>query len=128
MKTITALLSTGLISALFVSPVFAGKSDDNGKRGHYKEHYMQRHQMNMDMMKMLSETMSILRDLNHKPSAEEKARLSDMISQINEMAVKHKEMGDKAMKHMDMKNKGKRMMDAEDNNDHRGKGKHHERM
>ena len=95
----TRFLCAGLISALFVSPVFASKDNDNDKRKNYQEHYKQRHQMNIDMMQMLSETMVILRDINHKPSAAEKARLSDMIKQLDEMMMSHKNMADQAGKH-----------------------------
>ncbi len=116
MKTITALLSTGLISALFVSPVFAGKNNDDDKRKKYQQHYTQRHQMHMDMMQMLSETMTVLRDLNHKPSAEEKARLSDMIKQLDEMMATHKEMGSMMMKQKG-KMRGKSLMDDADEDD-----------
>ena len=96
-KTTSFLIVTGLLSATMMSPALAGKDDDKDWRKKYQEHYLQRHQMNMDMMKMLSETMTILRDLNHKPSAEEKARLSEMIKQLDEMMVAHKEMEDEAV-------------------------------
>ncbi len=113
MEKNTIFLCAGLISAIFFSPVFASKNDDDEKRKPYQEHYKQRHQMNIDMMQMLSETMTILRDINHQPSSEEKARLSDMIKQLDEMMVSHKEMADKAGKYYE-RGAG-HMRDSEDN-------------
>lgn len=102
------LFTTSLIGALLAAPALAdrdkdensGGSNDNGR---YKEHFQQRHQMDMDMMKMMADTMTILRDLNHQPSAEEKKRLTGMIKQLNEMMARHKEMSEKMMKYMDDK-------------------------
>ncbi len=112
MKKITTILTTiGLLGAIVFGPAFAGKNDNNDMRKNYQEHYKQRHQMNIDMMQMLSETMTILRDINHKPSAEEKARLGDMIKQLDGMMAKHKEMGGMMMKHKD-KMRGKNMMNS----------------
>ena len=103
MKKITTIFTAGLLSIAMLSPAIA--SDDDEKRTPYQEHYKQRHQMNIDMMQMLSETMTILRDINHQPSAAEKARLSDMIKQLDEMMVAHKKMQGKIMQRMD-KNMG----------------------
>jgi len=114
MKKQTIFLCAGLISTLLISPVFASNNDDD-KLKNYQEHYKQRHQMNMDMMQMLSETMTILRDINHKPSATEKTRLGDMIKQLEQMMAEHKMMADKTMQRMDMHMK----------ND--GRSKHHDK-
>ncbi len=108
------LLTTGLIGALLAAPAFAGKDkDDAGMRddepARYKEHFQQRHQMGVDMMQTMIDTMTILRDLNHQPTAEEKKHLSDMIKQMNDMMAKHKEMDEKAMKYME-EGMGGRMM------------------
>ena len=115
MRKHTIFLCAGLVSTLLISPAFASDNNDDDKRKNYQEHYKLRHQMNMDMMQMLSETMAILRDLNHKPSDSEKARLSDMIKQLEQMMSDHKMMADKAMQRMGMHMK----------ND--GRGKHHEK-
>jgi len=119
MKKNTTFMCAGLISALLTSPVFAGKSSDdtNDRQGSYKKHYAQRHQMNTDMMQILSETMTILRDINHQPSAEEKARLSDMIKQLDKIMATQKKMGEKAMQRMDKK----MGHDDDDDDDHHGK-------
>ena len=115
MKKQTIFLCAGLISTLLISPVFASNNDDDDKQKNYQEHYKQRHQMNMEMMQMLSETMTILRDINHKPSDTEKARLGDMIKQLEQMIAEHKMMTDKTMQRMDMHMK----------ND--GRGKHYDK-
>ena len=115
MNKTTILLTTVLLSSTpFISPAFASKSDGDDKRKNYQEHYQQRHQMNMDMMQMLAETMTILRDLDTSPSAEQKARLGDMVKQMEEMMSSHKMMGDKGMQRMDKHMKGD------------GRGKHHD--
>ena len=114
MKKVTAILATGLLGAAMLNPVFASKGNDDDKRKNYQEHYKQRHQMNMDMMQMLTETMTILRGLDASPSADQKARLGDMIKQLEQMMEEHKTMGDKAMQRMDKHMKGD------------GRGKHHD--
>lgn len=108
MSKMRLLLTTSLIGALIAAPAFAGKdkeenSGGSNDSGRYQEHLQQRHQMDMEMMRMMADTMTILRDINHQPSAEDKKRLTDMIKQLNEMMARHKEMGEKMMKHMNDK-------------------------
>jgi flavin-dependent dehydrogenase len=105
------LITAGLIGALLAAPAFAAKDKDDEAdyKARYKEHFQQRHQMGVDMMQTMIDTMTILRDLNHQPTAEEKKHLSDMIKQMNDMMAKHKEMDEKAMKYMD-EGMGGRMM------------------
>ncbi len=110
------ILTAGLIGALIAAPAFAGKdkeSDDKsaGHMENYKEHMQQRQQMHMDMMQAMVDTMTILRDINHQPSAEEKKHLTDLIKQMNEMMAKHKSMDESSMKSMDDK-MGKHPMGA----------------
>ncbi len=57
------------------------------KHDHYKEH----HAMKLEMMEMLRETMTIIKDLNHKPTDAEKKKLGDMIERLTEMEKKCKE-------------------------------------
>ncbi len=102
------LMTAGLIGALIAAPAFAGKdkeSDDKsaGHMANYKEHMQQRQQMHMDMMQAMITTMTILRDINHQPSADEKKKLTDLIKQMNDMMAKHKAMDESAMKSMDEK-------------------------
>lgn len=97
------LITTTLIGALLAAPAFAGKGEEKSEEhtANYKEHMQQRQKMHMNMMQALADTMTILRDLNHQPSAEDKKRLTDMINQMNEMMAQHKSMGDKMGKHKD---------------------------
>jgi len=85
------LTVVGLCATLVVPSAFAASDRDDSKRP-YREHYQKWHMMNQDMMHMLSETMMILRDLNHRPTDKEKARLDDMIKQLDEMMKDHKDM------------------------------------
>lgn len=64
-----------------------------------------------DMMRMLKETMEIVRDLNHKPSAKDKERLNEMIERLDKSIAKHKEMKKKWSK------KHKKKMGKDDNDD-----------
>lgn len=88
--------SLGLCIALTLPTAFA--SPDQGM---HKKRYLKHHQMNMDMMQILTETMSIVRNMNHKPSATDKEQLDKMIKQLNKMMNNHKEMGQHAGKHGD---------------------------
>jgi hypothetical protein len=102
------LISASLIGALIAAPAFAAMDKDKDKEseGHmanYKEHMQQRQQMHMDMMQAMITTMTILRDINHQPSADEKKKLTDLIKQMNDMMAKHKAMDESAMKSMDEK-------------------------
>ena len=102
------LITTTLMAALLAAPAFAGKDkeksgEDGSHMANYKEHFQQRQQMHMDMRKMMADTMTILRDLNHQPSADEKKRLTGMIARMNEMMTQHKTMDESAMKAMDGK-------------------------
>lgn len=66
-----------------------------------------RQEMMTDMMGMLKETMTILKNLNHKPSAAEKEKLADMIGRMDEIIASHDEMHEKMHKkmkeHMEMR-------------------------
>ncbi len=128
MKKTSLILSSALIGSLIAAPALAGKMNDNDDRkARYKEHYQQKHQMQMDMMHMLSETMSILKGLNHMPSAKQQEQLGEMIEQLDEMMEMHKEMSGMMMKHKD-KMRGKMINEDEDDDsddDSRGMGKHH---
>lgn len=114
------LIASGLIGALLSAPAFADRDKDEYEyRGYdkskYKEHMEKRHQMNMDMMEAIKETMIILRDLNHKPSGAEKDRLDDMIQRMERIIDEHTNMG-RQMKertenhHEQMEDRHNRMM------------------
>ena len=101
-------LSSAIIASTFISnPAFAEKDrDGDPRRDHYKKAFEERHQMSQNMMAALKETMTILRDLNHKPTVEEKQRLSDMIEQMDTMMSRHDEMVEMAKKRMKKHRKG----------------------
>ncbi len=112
------LITASLIGALIAAPAFASKdkdkeSDDKsaGHMENYKEHMQQRQQMHMDMIQAMVDTMTILRDINHQPSAEKKKHLSYLINQMNDMMAKHKSMDESSMKSIDDK-MGKHPMDG----------------
>lgn len=109
MKIRNLLLTSALLTAGLTSIAFASDDKNDDDRERYKEHYQQRHQMGMDMMRMLSETMTILRKLEHRPSESEKKKLGDMIAQLDDMIKQHKEMGDRHMERMN--NMGRRHME-----------------
>ena len=125
MKKAGLILSSALITTLIAAPAFAGKHGDGNHKEKYKEHYKQHHQMHMDMMHMLSETMSILKSLNHMPSAKQQEKLGKMIEQLDDMMEMHSNKGGMMMKHKD-KSHGKKMMDEDMDDDAMGKGKHHQ--
>ena len=79
-----------------------GKMEMAGKKSHGggMEMMKARQQMMTDMMVMLKETMSILKGLNHKPSAGEKEKLGDMIASMDKMIAHHDEMHEKMRKRM----------------------------
>lgn len=45
-----------------------------------------------EVMGMLKETMGILKGLNHKPTADEKKRLGEMINKLDGLTSKHNKM------------------------------------
>ncbi len=65
-------------------------------QGDMQEH----HKMMTDMMGMIKDTMGIVKDLNHKPTAEQKEKLSDMIDNMEGIMKMHEE---KMKKHNGMK-------------------------
>lgn len=96
LKKIRLLALAVLVSAtLAASPAAAGMKDG------MKDGMDNRYYHMSGVMEMLKETMTILRDLNHRPTDAEKQKLTEMINQIDEMMMKKKEM---------MKDKDKGMM------------------
>ena len=53
---------------------------------------MQKGQCMQEVMSMLKETMGILKDLNHKPSSEEKKQLGDMVNKLDDLINQHNQM------------------------------------
>ncbi len=65
-----------------------------------------RQQMAIETMAMLRQTMSILQDLNHKPSAEDKELLGKMVGRLDTMMSDSHEMGKKMEERMEKRMKG----------------------
>ena len=105
------ILATGLLGAALVSGgAFAASDDDDDKSPPQREMYMkmakERHEMSQDMMTMLRETMEIVRNLDDKPSAGEKEKLSKMIERMDGMMKRHDEMREEYRKKRDILVKG----------------------
>ncbi len=60
--------------------------DKGGKGGMMAAH----HESIRQMMEMVRDTMAIVRDLNHKPSAADKKKLSTMIDRMDEIIASEK--------------------------------------
>ena len=58
----------------------------------------ERNKMVRSMMAMTRETMKIVRDMNHKPSAEDKDKLNTMINDIDKLIEHDVDTGKKMMK------------------------------
>ena len=109
MTTLTTLLFlslflTGGIAHADDSEKSEGKEGMKGMKMHRAGgmDMMKAHQkMTTDTMEMLRETMSILRDLNHTPSAEERERLGEMIAHMDAMMAEREEMQKKMKERME---------------------------
>lgn len=111
MGLITAMLVVG---ALFAAPMFA-RADDahHGAVAQAKDdspkdtkaddamggQMMQMHKMSAEhqqvfkeVLGMVKDTMAIVRDLNHKPSEEQKKTLDAMIKKLDDISKKHEDM------------------------------------
>lgn len=101
MKNINRLILVLLTSLLFTTAVWADKDDkerrDDDQWSDFRMVMTQRHEMMVGMMKMTRETMEILKNLNHKPSAAEKEKLAMMIEDLDRMMARDKEMSNKMM-------------------------------
>jgi hypothetical protein len=70
----SGMLATALVSGAAIADEgrhHMGMGMMDGDRSEYGMMFKERHQMSMDMMTMLKDVMGILKDLNHKPAAEE---------------------------------------------------------
>ena len=93
MKRFTTLLLAAVIAlSIVITPAFADMSEKKGDMMG-GDMMMKDHQgMCQDAMGILKETMTILKDMNHTPSAEQKKKLEEMITKIDGIMKKHKEM------------------------------------
>ena len=99
MKVSRLVLPALFALVLVAAPVAYAESDHHG--GDYKGHkggkggkMAAHHESIRQMMGMVRETMEIVRDLNHKPSAEDKKKLSAMIDRMDKIIAMSKKMGD----------------------------------
>lgn len=122
------IVTAGIIGAALVggvavaSPEGEGHEQRSDKREMYMKMAQERHEMSQDMMKMLRETMEIVRNLDHKASAGEKEKLGKMIGRIDEMLQKHEDMREE---HKQMHDEKKMMRDEKMEMKGDGKMMHH---
>ncbi|MBI5599778.1 MAG: hypothetical protein HY890_08610 [Deltaproteobacteria bacterium] len=98
-KILTFFTGALMIFSIALAPALAGEKGDMGgmmmgddMKGPHREDMIEHHRMTQDALRMLRETMVILRDLSHKPTAEERKKLDGMISRLDDMVKKHEEM------------------------------------
>lgn len=96
-----AALSGPMLSAAEDKPMMGGGMMGQGAMSSmYPKMMEQRKEMMDTMMTMMKETMGILKDLNHTPGADQKKRLGEMMSKLDEMMKKHNAMHEEMMKQM----------------------------
>ena len=83
---ISRLLTAGLLMTMTLPALADDKLGDATKMDYYK-----RHQRTMEMLK---ETMSIVANMNHTPSAAEKQKLEGMVKELDEMMKMEMHHGD----------------------------------
>jgi len=118
MKNTGFVLSALLALTLMASTATAEKKDGKmgnpcammGQDGMMGSMMQERHQMGQEMMEMLKETMSILKGLNHQPTAAEKQKLGEMIGRMDAIMEKHKTMMEKKQEWKDKKMEKKEEM------------------
>jgi len=92
MKAFFAVMSLFLPLCLAAqSPVWADDEKPGGNP-QWSEMEQRRQSVTEELMSMLKETMGILRNLDSKPSADEKKRLDAMISRLNVLLAQQQEM------------------------------------
>lgn len=101
MKRFAGLLFAVIIaSSIAIAPAFAEmKGGMMGGGMMMKEH----HDMLNGMMGMMKETMGILKDLNHTPTADQKKKLEEMMKKMDDMVKKHDEMMKQKEERMEQK-------------------------
>jgi len=120
MKITGFFLSALLAFTLLASTAMAGrKGDDMMKnpcdmKGSMMGSMMNEgHKLNQEMMEMLKETMTILRDIKHYPDEAQKKRLDEMIGRIDGMVKEHKSMMEKKKEWKDKKSEKMKEMREE---------------
>ena len=111
MKLTGFLLSALLAVTLMASTAMAEKKDGMmGQDGMMGSMMAEHQQMGQDMMGMLKETMSILKDMNHQPGAAQKQRLDEMMGRLDAMMEQHKSMMEKKQEWKDKRMERKEEM------------------
>ncbi|MEJ2573626.1 MAG: hypothetical protein P8164_08595 [Gammaproteobacteria bacterium] len=85
---------TALSLSLWLStptPVHAG-DDPSATTSHLPALEQQQQSVTEELMGMLKSTMTILRDMDHRPSPDEKRRLDAMISRLDTLMIRQKEI------------------------------------
>lgn len=101
MKRFTGLFIVAIIASTLTIPSASAKM--GGKKGVMMNNMTEHHQMMQDMMGMMKETMAVLKDLNHSPTAEQKTRLDEMINKMDGFMKKHEEMMKEKQEKMEKK-------------------------
>lgn len=99
MKQLQILLVAVMLLAS-VGTVMASDKDkkDGDDWADFRMMMTERNKMVRSMMAMTRETMKIVRDMDHRPSAADKQKLSDMIDDIDKLIEHDVDTGKKMMK------------------------------
>lgn len=88
-KGIIAVLALAL--TMMMSTDAAARSGDKMDKGMMYDKMAGHHEMTTEVMGMFKETLVILKDMNHTPTAAQKKRLEEMITRMDEVIKKHEE-------------------------------------
>jgi len=101
------------MAMLFASGAVLADSDDQKKQdwSDFSAMMTERSKMLRDTMMMTRETMKIVKDMNHHPSAADKEKLETMIKEIDVLMEHEAEIGKKMMKKWQKKDWGNKRDD-----------------
>jgi len=104
---ITSMLAMLVMMTLLTGTVWADdKAKDMDEWADFRTMMTERHKMVRSMMEMTREMMVIVKNLDHRPSAAEKAKLESMIKDTDAMIAHDVEIGKKMMKKWQKKDWG----------------------
>ncbi|MFQ5585354.1 MAG: hypothetical protein ACE5GF_00780 [Thermodesulfobacteriota bacterium] len=112
MNIIRLIIAAILVTSLLSAPAMADSGYDTGEKSHTgkmmqnpcaMEHGKMKHQMMgkkmgeyhrmmTELMEMMRETMTTLKNLDHRPTPAEKKRLGEMADRLDGMINKHEKM------------------------------------
>ena len=104
---LSALLAVTLMASTAMAEKKGGMMQQDGMMGSMMAEHPQ---MGQDMMEMLKETMSILKGMNHQPSAAQKQRLDEMMGRLDAMIEQNKSMMEKKQEWKDKRMERKEEM------------------